>query len=135
MKKVLSILIAIVLMLGAVAPAVYAASGTVIQPYYIGAKEAVPSIKITSGTAECYGRVSTRNPSYKVSLTVSLQRLDSSWVNVHSWSTSGTYNVSLTKYATVTSGKYYRVKLEASVYDGGNLLETFEEYSGMLYCS
>lgn len=138
MKRFLTLFFAVVLVASCFATAVSAAKieDPIVQPYYVGIKDVARTISISGGTASCYSSVSTRDLTYKISYTMYLQRLDSTWTNVASWPVSGTYRVSKDGSASVDSGKYYRTKIVGNIYDSNwNLIESFDEESNIVRCS
>ena len=119
MKKIFSLIFSLVIMISCIAPTVCAAKieDETVQPYYVGIKDISRTVTISGGTAYCNSSVSTRNLTYKISYTMYLQRLDSTWTNVASWPVSGTYRASKDGSASVDSGKYYRTKIVGNIYD------------------
>lgn len=134
MKKFVLIFMILSIMFSTLPTTIALASGEV-TPYYVGIRETRRSLSISGGEAVCYSSVSTRNVDYKISYMMHLQRMDSTWVNVASWTVSGTYRVSREESKEVESGKYYRVKIIGHIYDADwNLIESFEEVSSTQKC-
>lgn len=88
-----------------------------------------------SGKAICEASARTRNSTYKISLTITLQQYYSgSWHYVTAWSTTSTGSASLSRSYYVASGYYYRVKAYAYVTtSGGSYIENPTIYSGNYY--
>ena len=106
-----------------------------IEPY-INIDSFTATISISSsGYATCGSSVSTKNSSYYVSLTMTLQKYYSGgWHDVKTWSTSGTGGAFLSKSRYVTSGYYYRTKATAYVTtSGGSYVESPSAYSASVY--
>jgi len=74
--------------------------------------------------ADAYGYYQNQ----KLSMTVTLQKqpsTSSSFSNVASWSSSGMGSASVSKSYSVSSGAYYRLKIDIKIYNSsGSLIET-----------
>lgn len=102
----------------------------------VGIGDVSRTITISGGTVYRISSVCSRDLTYKISYTMYLQRLDSTWTNVASWPVSGTYRASKDGSASVQSGKYYRTKIVGNIYDSNwNLIESFDEESNIVKCS
>ena len=106
------------------------ASPPEIVPMYDHAQSCTTILNITSnGAAYCYGKVLI-DYSYSAELTLTLYRSRNkeNMTYVTSWtSNSGS---SISEEIFVFSGYYYRLYIEAKIYDShDNLAETITEYS------
>ena len=94
-----------------------------IQPYYNYTYKVSASLGNSSGKALCGANVIGYNgTTTKIKITMTLQRkVLLLWSDVEEWTTTvSSYQATLSKTATVNSGKTYRVKVEAVVYCGSN---------------
>lgn len=129
MKKVISLLLAVVLLASVAIPA-YATPATesesVIQPRwsYLDTVTAYLDIN-TLGIATCRG-TATAHVLWDVKVTVRLQQLtDTGWYTVKSWSATELATTSVSGKYAVYSGYTYRTTVTAYVYDeNGSLVET-----------
>ena len=96
------------------------------EPYLINFAFLKASLSISeSGRSNTEAKACLRDDTLHVNLESSLQRLENGrWVDVKSWSTTGSTVVTLTEQWYVTSGYSYRVVATAKVYDGNTLIET-----------
>ena len=133
MKRSIISLIALILLLSnllvvpasAAEPA--AENTSAITPRFVNIELMSASIDVnSSGKASCYSYVDTANSTYKIYVSMSLQRyVDGYWTNVKTWNSSGTGAVTLDKSYYVTSGYYYRTAMSATVYtSGGSFVES-----------
>lgn len=136
MKKILSIILAFVIMIPLCSVIVSADEGTV-QPRYSHLTSISFNINVSGGTGEC--QVIARADDYadNVTVTAYLQRkVDGVWktqgygTTLNSgWRTEVNKTVS-----NCPSGYYYRIRADVKVYDSdGNLKESVTEYSSQRY--
>ena len=97
---------------------------------YIAVATLAANLEIDSnGKALCDGYVLANDPSYDVEIVMELLQLDTDTVK-KTWTNSGSFTTRLDdKPWYVTSGHMYIVKVTASVYSGGTLIETVAGYS------
>lgn len=138
-KRRLFSILALVLILSSllIMPAVAAEAEPIVTPRYVNISlfNASGEVVNSSGKAMCYTYVQTANSSYKIYVTMALQRYkNGEWSNVTSWSGSGTHYAELLKYHYITSGYYYRTAVTATVYtSGGSYVESATTYSQSYY--
>lgn len=76
----------------------------------VNLESVIPSLSISSGTANCKGTVRSKN-GVKCNATITLQKKSNgSWVNVKTWTNSGTGSCTVKGSNAVTKGISYRVK-------------------------
>ena len=133
MKKVVTLLLTIVLVLGIMAPAAFAfAENDAVQPRYFRISTFDIAFDISSsGKSSCYSKIVTYESTDTIDLTIELQRDGGSgWSTIKTWTGEDTGRISLDKVWYVTSGYEYRLRITAEVYDtNGKLLETQIDYS------
>ena len=82
----------------------------------------------SNGKADCYGSVFVPDTTKTIYLTIRLERRpltstsNNDWTNVTSWSTSGTYRVTLDNPYYVSHGYTYRLKIGVDLRDSNNIL-------------
>lgn len=102
-------------------------NSSAVAPRFVDISLMSASIDVnSSGKASCYSYVDTANSTYKIYVSMSLQRyVDGYWTNVKTWNSSGTGDVTLDKSYYVTPGYYYRTAMAATVYtSGGSFVES-----------
>lgn len=138
MKKVITLLLSVVLVFGAAAPAALAAADVKaadvedVQPRYARIRTFVTDFSIDSSwKSTCYFYVKSSVSTDTVDLTMELQRLEGeSWKTKKTWTTSDTYSATLDKDWYVTPGYEYRILVTALIYDAnGTLLEMVVDYN------
>ena len=91
----------------------------------------------SSGLATCSGSatISDLNNNYYVTVSVSLQRQDSSsWTTLNTWYNSSFGTAARTEQRYVTHGHYYKVVTTATVYNSaGTRLESAKLTSQVVY--
>lgn len=86
------------------------------------------------GYTTCTSSLEITNSADTGTLYMYLQRyVSGSWVNVTSWSVSGSPNLNQTGHYYVTSGYSYRVHAIAYIYTNGTLDETATQDSNTVY--
>lgn len=94
-------------------------------------------VTIDDGDAYVDVEVESYSSSYKVNMTVTLQKYNHStakWSTSKTWTASNSGNVSIYKIQSVTSG-IYRLKVDASVYtSSGSFIESTTIYSQGATC-
>lgn len=122
MKKTLTFLLAIILIVSAVAPAVYAldSGDEGIQPHYTRIVTFDIGLGIDSnGKSTSYSKVTSSYGTDKINLTMELQqKIDGKWTTIKTWTNSGTFSVSLDdKIWYVEEGYDYQTVATAYVYN------------------
>lgn len=132
-RRIFSLVALILLMTSMLAiPAAAAEETPAVTPRYVNIALINASINVnSSGKASCYSFVETANTSYKISLTLGLQRYENGyWTTIKTWSGSGTGEVTMDKSWYVTPGYYYRTAASATVRtSGGSYVEGVTIYS------
>lgn len=131
MKKLVSIVFSVILLISIITPAYAEELDTPVEDpiieEYQGIRYITSDISISGSSATCYGVVDGRS-SYSYSMTVYLQKLSgSNWNSIASWSATGSGNlgVSLTKTKNGLTSGTYRCKVYVSVYDSnGQFVES-----------
>ena len=87
------------------------------------------------GLESCYGQIVLRGgASADVSLILQKSKDQTNWSEEKTWTSNGSYAVSIDKDYFVVSGYYYRVKLSGTVYDSsGAYVESPVTYSSVKY--
>ena len=87
------------------------------------------------GLASCDGQIVLRGgASGDVSLILQKSKDQTNWSEEKTWTSNGSYAVSIDKDYFVVSGYYYRVKLSGTVYDSsGAYVESPVTYSSVKY--
>ena len=121
MKRVLSVLFMLLLVVSVTVPAQAAETQQIMPRYtYVDSIWACITIDSTWGIATCEGEIIAKD-EYPVEVVVSLQVYKSGkWDTIASWSAEDTYSVYLSKAYAVTSGYTYRVYVEGYVYNSNN---------------
>lgn len=101
----------------------------IVSPTNIAITTMSNNINISSGYLSCYGRTETTS-GYKSAVTVYLQYYDGGWVDLYSWTETGSSSATVDEIYRATSGNRYRLKLSHKAYDSNwNLVETITKYS------
>lgn len=126
MRRLSCLILTAILLCTLVTPAL-AATENEIMPLWdtINTVYACLTINETTGIATCTGTVSAKN-NYSVEVDVALQILENgSWRTLKTWSASGTWDASCTKYYAVYRGYTYRVYVTGYVYNSsGAIIES-----------
>lgn len=127
MKKLITLLLAVLIMTGTVVTTVSAATvENEIAPYYVAlTSKSAQLVKQSSELGSCRAHFKT-DGNYKINVTMQAQRNDGgSWTTVATWYAEGTSYVSLAQPRYFTPNKEYRVYAVATIYDtNGNYVET-----------
>ena len=123
MKRILSLLLALVLFMGSAVPAFAAESESAVTPRYTYIARMSAALEISSlGVANCGGSCYVPGAD-TVKFTCKLQRYeDSSWTTVKTWTDTDAPTCGLSKYYAVSSGYTYRVRTTCSVYNASGVL-------------
>lgn len=124
MKRLFCFAMTVVLLVCLAVPAAAATKDEVELLYtYINKISAGLTIDETLGIATCTGKVDAKS-IVPVKVTVRLQRYqDGSWMNVATWSATGTAGVTCKNNYAVYSGYTYRVYVAGFVYDSEGVLQ------------
>ena len=137
MKKIITTLMAAVILVSCLAPCSFAAyededfGNEIIEPRYEVIANILISFSISaSGRADCSATVILPS-GYRADLTVELQqKVGGKWDTIHDWKASGRNFVEVSGPWYVPSGYSYQLKVTTEVYDAyGNLVEDPIEYS------
>jgi hypothetical protein len=110
-----------------------------VSPAFVGVSAVQPTLYISATPiAYCHDFISISN-GYSASAAWTLQyksdTSENSWATFKTWSSSGSGSIGLNKNVYVTSGRTYRLKVAASVYDSqGNLVDSITGYSSKVSC-
>lgn len=128
MKKILSVILAVICISNTLIFTASAADNSTMQPYYVGISQVSASLDISSTSlgadlAKCLGLVMLYD-GYSADVTLSLQRSSdkSSWTTLKDWEASGEEEVSIYKEYFVVNGYYYRLNIRVFVYDSNDEL-------------
>lgn len=136
MKRIFCILLAVVLVVALIVPAMAAEQEVSASPRYryIQGISAGLTINKTFGLTDCTAS-SVVFGGDSIVLTCSLQQYNgSTWTTIKSWTSTENPSASIAKNYGVYSGYTYRVKASCSVYgSSGNLLENGYIYSDEVY--
>ena len=132
MRKFISILLAVCLLMVAALPAVAAEGSSAVNPRYshIGSLDGGVSVN-SSGTATCFAQADSKSTACKVQLNMQLQGFTgTNWSLCKSWSTIATGVASLSKTAATSSDfTDYRIQITCKIYDSSyTLLESVTVY-------
>lgn len=136
MKRILSLALALVLLLGTAVPVFAAECESAVSPRYtyIGRLSAVLDIS-NLGVASCGGSCWVPNVGTgTVKFTAKLQRYeDASWKTVKTWTDTGGTSAAISASYAVYSGYTYRLRTNCAVYrSDGLLLESGTCYSNQV---
>lgn len=132
--KLGAMLLAIVMLLSVVS--VSAVNPEISLLRYDNVTRMLVSLTISDkGLASCYGEIVLRGgASADMSLILQKSKNQTTWSDEKTWTTNGSYIVSIDKDYFVVSGYYYRVKLSGTVYDSsGAYVESPATYSSVKY--
>ncbi len=137
MRKIISLLLAMILILMCVFPATAAPSNnSIISPQYLQIQTASTNLTINqnTGVSTVTATCLVRNDC-SVEIICRLQKYgDISWTTVKKWSTSDTFYASLEEYWAVYSGYTYRVYTTYIVRDtAGNFVESTSLTKSVVY--
>lgn len=142
MKKIITSLVAIVVLMSCLAPCALASYEEQhieiedISPRYAVINYITASLAISdSGRASC-GASAGVLPGYRVEILSELQQQNGArWTTIHDWSSSGSNRVEVSGPWYVMAGYSYRLKVTVTVYDSnGNFVEAPVEYSKVQEC-
>lgn len=125
MKRVISILLVLAVLVCTVAFPASAATSTDVEPLYdhINSVYANLSINKLLGIATCTGRINAKK-IVPVKVIVRLQQYnEGTWTTVTSWNETGTASVSCTNQYAIYSGYTYRVRVTGYVYDSEGVIQ------------
>lgn len=133
MKRILTLLLAIVLLLSLTFPA-YAAVVEPVQPLftYIHLLDKSLSINESNGTANCYADCYIDSGLTIVINGTLRQCKEGNWVDIKSWVSVGSRYASMDKLWTVSSGYLYRFEVTYKVYNSSGVL--LESHSASASC-
>lgn len=135
MKRILTLLIAIILLLS-VASSASAAIVEPVQPQftYIRLLDKRLSINENDGTATCYADCSV-NTGLTIVINGTLRQYkDGDWVDLKSWVSVGSRFASMENSWKVSSGYLYRFSVTYKVYNSsGILLESHSAFDSYVY--
>lgn len=128
-KKVLSFVLALVVVLSTALPAV-AAQREEIKPQYIGITNIASKLSISStGEATCNARV-YNDGEYDVTIIISLKR---DGTTIKTWSLSADVGANrIERSCYVTSGHDYQAVVTAQIKSNGSLLQSYCAYSSVV---
>lgn len=140
MKKLLSILMSVLFIVTLMTPGLCLAVGEESSESpenpmrYTLTSSISASLSISGGKASVAGRVSAKYANANCSITVQLQKKDSSgvWHNVKSWSNSNSHATSAGGKVSVSSGSYRTCVTATVTYNGSS--EHPYKYSGTKTC-
>lgn len=135
MKRVLSVVLMLLLVVSMTVPAQAAGTQQVMPRYtYVDSIWACINIDTTWGIATCEGEIIAKD-EYPVEVVVYLQVYkNGKWETIKSWSSEGTFSAYLCKSYAVMSGYQYRSYVEGYVYNSsGALIESTSLAHSMYY--
>ena len=108
-------------------------NGEIISPSNIAVTTTYHSLEKISGELSCYAETNVQQ-GYKSGVVVELQRRDSVWTTVKTWSDTGNYYALVDETYKPASGYYYRLKITFKAYDSSwNQVESIVKYSEVVY--
>lgn len=125
MKRMLCLVLALLLVMLSVTPALAAESDSAVMPRYSYIGRIYASLQIGQlGLSACHANCYVENADHIV-LTAQLQQYNGSgWTTLKTWTATGTDIASISKNYAVPSGYTYRLRASCSVYSAsGTLLE------------
>ena len=130
MKRILSLALVLVLVLGFAVPVFAAESESAVSPRYTYIGSLSAALEISKlGVASCGGSCWVPNAD-RVVFTCRLQRYeDSAWKTVKTWTASSVPTSTISKAYAVSSGYTYRVRTTCAVYNSDILVESGTCYS------
>lgn len=134
MKRILCLILALLLVMLSVTPAMAAESESTIMPRYSYIAKMYSGLQIGSlGLSACQGNCYVENADHIV-LTARLRQYDgSSWTTVKTWTATGTDIASISKNYAVPKGYTYCLRVSCNVYNAsGTLIETGTCYSNQV---
>lgn len=134
-KKMIAFLLTLVMVCSVAAPFAFAADEG-IQPHYTRIVTFDIDLDINSrDKSTSYSRVTSGYGEDTIDLTMELQqKIDGDWETIKSWSTSGTWSVSLEKDWYVADGYDYQVLSTADIYNANGIWqETVSETSFIVH--
>ena len=137
MRKIISSLLALVILFSCIIPA-SAATKEEAGLFWNKILNIYASISVnqSTGIVTCSGTITAKS-TYPVKVYAQLQRLENgSWRTITSWTNTGTLSATVTKSYAVYSGYTYRIYVIGYVYDNnGNIVESGSEYHSVYYPS
>ena len=134
MKRLLCLILALMLVMLSVTPALAMESESAIMPRYSYIAQMYSGLQIGKlGLSACHASCYAEGAD-SVVLTVRLQQYNgSSWTTVKTWTATGTDIASISKNYAVPSGYTYCLRANCTVYNAsGTLLETGTCYSNQV---
>lgn len=126
MKRVISIILAVLTVCVLATPALAAVKDPV-DPQYAHITSLYATIRIDSSTglAKCSGAIRARKVT-PVKIVVQLQQYkDGAWGTLQTWTNTGSFYASEVGYRYVLKGYTYRTKVTAFIYDeSGKIIES-----------
>lgn len=135
MKKAILIIATIILLISICAVSVFAVHSETVQPYYTRFVSIETELNMSAAVARYEGSAYSDEPTDKVYVTAYLQqKVNGSWVSISNASANGSMQASAFGSHGVTSGSYYRIRVDAKAYDAsGALIESATSYSSQKY--
>lgn len=137
MRKIISGMLLVCMLFGAVMPVMAAEETPVVTPRYSYISNIEYSLDISSsGVATCKASAESQSFAHTVKVTCHLQYYNSvTWREWTSWSDTGTQSASLQQQKTVLENyTNYRIKVVCAIYDSSNnLLESATVYDYASY--
>lgn len=102
----------------------------ILAPYNIAINTTSCNLTMNSpGNLSCNGKTIVRT-GYKAGVTVELQRMDSDWNTIKTWTSTANKEAIVNENWYVTKGYSYRLKTSHYAYNSsGNLIEVIPSYS------
>ena len=127
MRKIISVILSLLIMITLVTPALAATADTAVPlwNYTTSIYANLPTIDPLTGIADCSSKI-LASQYLPVKVVCELQKYTSDgWTTVKSWEATGNMQAAVQKYYAVYTGYWYRVKTTGYVYSNDNvLLET-----------
>ena len=135
MKKIVLCILIVATLISVCSISVLAANSETSQPYYTRFVSVDTYLNMSAAVARYEGHADTNVTSDKVYVTATLQqKINGNWVSIGSASAND--NMQVTAYGTcgITSGSFFRVRVDAKVYNSsGVLIESVTVYSSEKY--
>jgi len=108
-----------------------------MQPLYDATNRVYTDLSISSGSAECYGKIKPAGATQSTSITMRLQqKKDGIWTNIATWTGSATEGkaASLSKTKSVAKGYDYRLYVSGTIKNSdGSTAESPYKYSSTVH--
>ena len=134
MKRLLCLILALMLVILSVTPALAAESESAIMPRYSYIAQMYSGLQIGKlGLSACHASCYAEGGA-SVALTAKLQQYNgSTWTTVKTWTATGTDLASISKNYAVPSGYTYQLRVTCAVFNAaGTLIETGTCYSNQV---